>query len=419
MAPFAPFEQKPEIAVAVSGGADSLCLAWLAGRWARARGGNATGLVVDHGLRPESAAEAEAATRRLAAFGLAAHILPRRGERPRRSVQAAARALRYDLLANACCERGILHLLLGHHRGDQAETVMLRRAAGSGVRGLAGMAALREHSGLRLLRPLLPVAPARLRATLAHHGHDWMEDPSNRDPAYARTAARQELAQCGGSEQALAADAQRLGRARATLDRQATHLLIQAVQLDPRGCAVVDRDALAGAADELALHALARIVTCLGGRVHFPRTARLMRALAALRSGQPQVLTLGGCRVAAGAGTLSVTREAAPIPDLQLTAGAAVQWDGRFGVLLHRAPEVAGPFFLRRLDDAAWGRLRGSHGEGIPRQLRPGLPVLCNLDGPLMLPHLPVERGCTASFTAEFRPRRPLVEPCFAPAGET
>ncbi|HZD25370.1 MAG TPA: tRNA lysidine(34) synthetase TilS, partial [Alphaproteobacteria bacterium] len=149
MAPFAPFEATPALAVAVSGGADSLALALLADGWARRRGGVATALTVDHGLRPEAAAEARRVGRWLAARGIPHRILRWRGDKPATAVQAKARAARYALLADWCRRHGVLHLLTAHHRGDQAETVLMRLAHGSGVDGLAGMARQRRLEGLR------------------------------------------------------------------------------------------------------------------------------------------------------------------------------------------------------------------------------------------------------------------------------
>src|SRR5712692_9076186 len=132
MAGLGPFEARPRLAVAVSGGPDSLALAILCHRWAAARGGEAFALSVDHRLRPESAAEVRQVRRWLRALGIPHHVLvwKRPGARPSSALQAAARAARYGLLAQWCSRRGVLHLALAHHAGDQAETVLMRLARG-------------------------------------------------------------------------------------------------------------------------------------------------------------------------------------------------------------------------------------------------------------------------------------------------
>ena len=121
MQPLGPFEPAPRIAVAVSGGPDSLALCLLAERWARARGGTVAALTVDHGLRPESGAEAAQVKRWLAARAIAQRTLrwtsaPRSG-----ATQAEARAARFALLTGWCRRAGVFHLLLGH---GSVETVL-------------------------------------------------------------------------------------------------------------------------------------------------------------------------------------------------------------------------------------------------------------------------------------------------------
>ncbi|MBF0335348.1 MAG: tRNA lysidine(34) synthetase TilS, partial [Alphaproteobacteria bacterium] len=190
MARLGPFEPRPAIAVALSGGADSMALALLADRWAAARGGVAHALTVDHRLRPESGAEAAQVAAWMASLGIGHHILARMGERPVGDLQAAARAARHALLEDWCRARGVPHLLLAHHREDQAETLLLRLARGSGLDGLAAMAPIAERPFARLLRPLLDVPRARLEATLERAGQSWIDDPSNADRAYARVRLR-------------------------------------------------------------------------------------------------------------------------------------------------------------------------------------------------------------------------------------
>ena len=185
------FEPAAHIAVAVSGGADSLALALLLRDWARPRGYRLTALVVDHGLRAESAAEARGAVAVLGRQHVEARLLRFQGAKPSANVQAAARAARYGLLSDWCARRGVLHLALGHHRDDQAETLLLRLGRGSGLDGLAGMAPVVELRDVRLLRPLLGVPRARLEASLRARGLAWIDDPSNRDRAHGRVRIRQ------------------------------------------------------------------------------------------------------------------------------------------------------------------------------------------------------------------------------------
>ena len=182
--------QMPPIAVAVSGGADSLCLCLLASRWRS----NVIALIVDHGLRHNSAEEAKFVAQQLRDLSIPSKILTLEKLNPGSAIEERARIARYQALFSACCELGCVDLLLGHHAGDQAETVLMRIRAGSGEDGLAAMAQITELPEIRLVRPLLTIAPQRLRATLRKENISWVEDPSNQDQHIQRNRLRKELA---------------------------------------------------------------------------------------------------------------------------------------------------------------------------------------------------------------------------------
>src|SRR3954447_15903494 len=150
-----PFGPTPVLTAAVSGGADSLALAVLARGWTNRRGGLLHAFVVDHGLRPESAAEAALTIERLRRLNIAARLLTLTTLTHGPAMAERARLMRYQVLSAACREAGYPHLLLGHHAADQVETVAMRVLRGSGAHALAAMAACRKADGIRLLRPLL------------------------------------------------------------------------------------------------------------------------------------------------------------------------------------------------------------------------------------------------------------------------
>ena len=174
---------------------------------------------------------------RLDRRGIFANVLPLAGLAQGPALAARARRARYAALEAACAAAGVLHLLLGHHAGDQAETVAMRRLAGSGPDGLAAMAALAETENVRLLRPLLMVPPGRLRATLRAAGQDWVEDPSNADLTTLRARLRARLADRDGASpatRATVAGACARGRARALRERASAALLARRAGSRPR-----------------------------------------------------------------------------------------------------------------------------------------------------------------------------------------
>ncbi len=297
MAAFDPFEAQPAVAVAVSGGRDSLALALLTHDWAAARSGRIAALIVDHGLRSGSAEEAASTRALLESLGIEAVVLCWSGPKPRSGLQAAARTERYRLLSDECRRRGILHLLLAHHADDQAETVTMRAARGSGPDGLAGMAALVERSDVRLLRPLLTVPRARLTATLLARGVPWIDDPSNADPRFER--ARLRAAAPSGT-----AVAAREHGTRAGDERRVARAAVETLEFDQTGSAVIDRAGFCRLDAGLQARLLSRVVLAIGGRDHAPRRDRVERAAHRLaapvvrgKSGKGQDFTLSACRL--------------------------------------------------------------------------------------------------------------------------
>jgi tRNA(Ile)-lysidine synthase len=428
MAPLGPFEDKPHIAAAVSGGADSLALALLLHDWARPLGGHITALTVDHGLRPEAAKEARFVARTLKSRGLAQQTLRWHGVKPEANISAMARRARYDLMSRCCARRGLLHLALGHHLDDQAETFLLRLGRGSGADGLAAMAPIVELPALRLLRPLLGLPKARLEATLRARGLNWVEDPTNRDPAQARVRLRRLLpafAREGLTAARLAATAQRLGRARAALEYELARLLVRAVTLDPAGFAWLEPGPLMAAPAELGLRALARILTTVGGAEYGPRLESLERLRGRISAGLTAGTTLGGCRVLPRRDRLLVVREARNLPVAWLRAGQKLLWDGRFEVALRRAAGrvAAVDMALGPLGSAGWAEVRAGVPVAmtgrIPAPARAALPAVRDADGVLSVPHLGYRRcGSTAPGVryCRFRPKNPLILSVFTVA---
>jgi tRNA(Ile)-lysidine synthase len=354
---------RPEgpLGVAVSGGGDSLALMLLAAEWGAARRVSIAVASVDHGLRPEAAAEAAAAVARAAALGLPATVLRWRGWDGRGNLQAAAREARTALLADWAAREGLAAVALGHTLDDQAETVLLRLARGSGVDGLSAMAPGTRRAGTLWLRPLLGLRREALRDWLAARGEMWVDDPSNDDPAFARVAARRALAALAplGIEPAgLAATAARLRRARAALEAQTDSLWAAAARWGAAGALRLDAPSLRAAPDEIALRLLARGMSAVSGEPLRPRLAALESLLAAAREGSlGRGRTLHGCVAWTAAGAVALAREPAAAVTT-LPAPLAALWDGRWRVA------AVGPGEVRALGPAGEAALAAARRAG-------------------------------------------------------
>lgn len=416
MARLGPFEPAPKLAVAVSGGADSMALAVLADRWARRRGGAIVALVVDHGLRAESRNEARATRVRLAALGIESRLLVWHGDKPHSGLQAAARVARYRLLEGWCARHAVLHLITAHQQDDQAETLLMRRARGSGTDGLAAMPAVVEREFVRLLRPLLEVPRAALAAFLRRRGIGWIEDPSNVNPVFTRTRVRAALAAEGAGAAPHAAAARRMAEARARVEAATARLLARHAAVFPQGYARVARDALVGAPAELARRALQRLLACIGGAPYPPRSERLDGLLAALADPSFRGRTLAGCRVVPDGAALLIVREVRGTTTVRVSAVAPVTWDGRFR--LRPASVDQGPArWLAALGEAGWIEIVRRRPDlrrcRLPFAVKVALPAIRDRRGILAVPHLGYGRVSrkTASLMAkpvDFRPVRAL-----------
>ena len=315
-----PWPNDRKVALAVSGGADSMGLALLAASW-----GNPIALIVDHGLRPESAQEAGLTATRLSAIGVPAHIITLDNLTPGPALAARARAARYSALSSAALENGCLDLLLAHHSADQAETLLIRRAARSGPAGLAAMAPIVHTAALRIVRPLLDIAPGELRAALSAAGIAWVDDPSNRNPAAQRTRIRVTLADpdgTGAETLALVAATKESANQRASLDSKIASELAACATIYPEGFAQLSPSLPSPAA-------LASLIQALGGRDYPPGRA----AVARLAANQAPAVLAGMRLVRAGRlgpGWLLIREAAAIQPPIPAAPGSL--WDRRFRI---------------------------------------------------------------------------------------
>ncbi len=318
---FAGLEGLRGLVLAVSGGSDSTALLVLAARWAKRlkRAPKLLAVTVDHGLRPEAKREAAAVRRLARALGVRHRAMPWRGEKPASGLQAAARAARYRLLAEAAVDAGFEHILTAHTLDDQAETVLFRLARGSGLTGLSGMAyasAVPVRAGgasLFLVRPLLPVSKARLLCTLREAGIDYSEDPSNRDPRFTRTRVRAlmpHLASEGLDARGLARLAMRLRRAEATIEFAvaAAHAALAPGPWPEGGPIAFDAVRFGALPAEVALRLLGRAISYTGneGPIELAKLEALYGALQVTPG--PMRRTLAGAQVTRGRGRLIVER---------------------------------------------------------------------------------------------------------------
>ena len=337
---FAPVAGEAVLGLAVSGGPDSLALMLLAHRWAAAEV-SAPRIVVyslDHGLRPEAAAEVAMVGAEAERLGFAFRGLAWTGERPETGLQEAARQARYRIIGQAMARDGAKVLVTAHHRADQAETILMRLAHGSGIDGLKGMTLFSEVEGVRVFRPLLDVEPAALAALVEQAGLVPARDPSNDDVNYERVRWRRllpQLAQEGLDSAALARFAARMAEADQALSQMADAAFAELVKVDGFGAATLPHAALVQLGPAIGRRVLSRVLAIVGGRQKVRALGQVERLYDQLLTGNlPRGTTLLGTVVRIKGETITVAREPGrSLPEQKpLPPGGALIWDDRFEI---------------------------------------------------------------------------------------
>lgn len=326
------------LGVAVSGGSDSVALLHALSQVFSAQRNMLHAVTVDHGLRDGSLAEARQVAQMAQELNIPHTILSWEGWDRQGNLQAHARQARYDLMTRWAKENEIAVLALGHTADDQAETVLMRLARASGVDGLAGIPRRRMVQGITLVRPLLDVSRADLRAYLSKHGQGWIEDPSNDDPRFERVrmrAASGMLAELGLTVDALAEVARNMARSREALDWYTFVAAREAVQLD-FGDVLIDLRRFRTLPEEIARRLLVQALSWIGGGPYQPRREAVMEALASIRA--CKTTTLHGCIVLSHSGLIWICREFNAVRRLE--ADADNIWDRRWRIADHDASQT-------------------------------------------------------------------------------
>ena len=368
------------IAIAFSGGGDSLALMLAAHDFAGRTGRRLVALHVDHGLQPLSAAWADQAETAAARLGVPMIRLAWTGPKPSSGLPAAARGARHRLIAEACRTLGAAVALIGHTLDDQLENALMR---GAGV----PVGALREWTpspvwpegrGLFLCRPLLAVRRADLRAWLAAEGLSWLDDPANADLRYARVRARQALAE---------------GADCVPVARPDLRSLKDLWRVTAWGGVVVDRPGLMSAAPDQALRLLQLAAACASGVQGLARPGRARGVMARLTGDKAFTVSLCGARIAADVDWMTFEREAGEmerggLEPIAIEAGQTRVWDGRFEIAAGKADVRVEALrgHAARLDAQDRAAMLG-----VCVSARPALPVFRPLDDDRAAPRLALD----------------------------
>ncbi len=281
-----------KLAVAVSGGVDSVCLLC----WLNEIGARPIALHVNHGLRPAAGTEAAYVRDLCVARGIECHILNWTGEKPATGIEAAARTARYKLMTDFCRDNGVDALLVAHQADDQIETFLMNLGRGSGLTGLAAMRPVTMRDGVKIVRPLLGVWRRELREYCDRNRIKYFSDEMNDDERYTRVRIRKNrylmADKLGISDERILLAIQNLGRVRDAIETNVADMVARVTQ---NNRAVFPDSFLFDQDDDIRLKFIGTLIQKIGGDNYQPRLNSLERALDNLR--HDCQFTLGHCTI--------------------------------------------------------------------------------------------------------------------------
>lgn len=387
------FPNGNKIAVAVSGGADSMALCLLVKDFVEQYGGEYIAFIVDHGLRDCSSEQAKLTADRLFRKRIPCRILKWKGDKPVHGIEQAAREARYRLLFESCRQENCQALLLGHHRQDQAETFLIRQSKNSKEIGLAGMSAVRLTDFGRILRPLLGISPADLREYDLFCSQEWVEDETNLSDDFDRGRLRKTLTQQqidNAFEQTLM-----YGKKRRELEEKAAAFVCNHVIKSDRGYLIFPYEEFKKLDTQTGLFCLGDFLRFIADRPYAPRTDSLQKLYDNLSSDRFRCTTLGGCQIAPSTKRqVLIWRELNDLPpSVTIENKSRFSWD-RFSFFFDKPLNF--PVTVRPLNHHLTVK------KEFPKRTFPVLPALFDNEGLFIVPHLGYKRTkttCQVVFT--------------------
>jgi tRNA(Ile)-lysidine synthase len=333
------FSELPSrVAIATSGGADSMCLALLAQRWSRQFSVKIVCLIVNHNLRLEAGEEARVTADFLNKQGIETHILEWVGDKPVSGIQKNAREARYGLLCEWCNQNNVKILLTAHNMHDQAETVLMRIQHGTGIDGLAGIPIRTRRQGVEIIRPLLQYSRQQIIATLQANKWPHIEDPSNHNNKFTRVKIRQLLEEIDAENllsKRLNTLANNAARTLDFINNYVNKILKNLAKKKRLGYITLDLGKFIKLEEEIALRVLCRVLNYFSNKDYVPRLESLVHLYGRIKETVKFHATLAGCEIMNSGNQIIIWRERVNMENKtktmqELPVGKEMLWDNRF-----------------------------------------------------------------------------------------
>ena len=383
---------KGKIALAVSGGPDSIALSYLMSLWSQKSGINVYAFTVDHRLRADSLIDAKFAEQQCKNFGISHKILTwNQSSITLSGLQNKARNARYRLLRNACDEIGAKVLITAHHSKDQAETFLIRLSHESGLDGLSAMKPKQNFKDLIILRPLLKISKEKLILTLIKHCIPWVYDPMNRDKKFSRAKMRSIICNNNFIEEKAIRASQIFLKLKNYLDLATNNLVKEKIQLYLTGHVVIERDTLKNIPKILVIRLLSRIIWQIGGKNYPIKSKKIYRLTSIVYSNTSTKISLGGCLINIKEREINILREPGRIEKkpLKVFPNSSSIWDGRFYIKNKSHQKTLLIYPLRDYRSLYnFQNLKKYHKYKLPYAVYLSMPVFFYLDEQPIKPHL-------------------------------
>ena len=305
--------KKKDFAIAVSGGADSLCLAYFSKIYASEFKNRIYVLIVDHGLRKESNREAVKVKKILKNKNISSSILKWNGKAPDKNIQSNARNMRYSLIHEFCLKKKIRHLVTAHHMDDQIENFFIRLFRGSGITGLSSMEEISKYNNnLKIIRPFLSNKKNDLKYATIKYFKTYINDPSNNDEKFLRIKIRKyrkDMEKYGLNSDKIINTVNNLMSANKALNFYKKKALYKYVSFLSKKECIIDEKIFFQESGEIIFKCFSDILSLISGTYYPPRSKKILSLIIRLKSNNFTKSTLGGCVIDKKNKLISVSKE--------------------------------------------------------------------------------------------------------------
>ena len=291
--------KRKNFALAVSGGSDSLCLAYFAKLYSSEFKNKLHVLIIDHKLRKESSVEALKVKKILLKKNIYSKILKWKGKIPISNIQKEARDLRYTLLSNYCFKNKVKYLITAHHGDDQIENFFIRLLRGSGLSGLSSMPEkVKYNKHLKIIRPFLKFEKKDLKYVTLNYFKTYINDPSNKNEKFLRIRIRKyrkNMEKEGLDTKKIIKTVDNLISADQALNFYKNKALYKHASFLSKNKCLVNKKIFSEEAEEIIFKSFSDILSLVSGTYYPPRSKKVLNLITRLKTDKFAKSTLGGC----------------------------------------------------------------------------------------------------------------------------